>query len=66
MTPRGDEAGPRPQDEELRSLRVALAESERARVEAELTVQRMQGSLSWRLTAPLRTGMARLRALRGR
>jgi hypothetical protein len=53
-------------DQELRALRVALAESERARVEAELTVQRMQGSLSWRLTAPLRSGLGRLRARRQR
>ena len=53
-------------EDELRSLRVALAESERARVEAELTVQRMAGSLSWRLTAPLRAAMSRARDARRR
>jgi hypothetical protein len=58
--------GDRDPAEEVRALRVELAESERARVEAELTVQRMQGSLSWRLTAPLRAGMERVRARRTR
>ena len=53
-------------DEETRALRVALAESERARVAAETTVQRMEGSLSWRITSPLRTAAARARRVRGR
>jgi hypothetical protein len=59
-------AADREPSEDPRELRVRLAESERARVEAELTVQRMQGSLSWRLTAPLRAGMERVRARRQR
>jgi len=60
------DAGEPDRADEVRALRVELAESERARVEAELTVQRMQGSLSWRLTAPLRAGMERVRARRRR
>ncbi len=55
---------PQPSPDDLRALQVRLAESERARVEAELIVQRLQGSLSWRLTAPLRAGMAAVRARR--
>ena len=57
---------PRTPDDETRALRVALAESERARVAAETTVQRMEGSLSWRITAPLRTAATRARRVRGR
>ncbi len=53
-----------PEDEVI-ALRVALAECERARIEAELTVQRMADSLSWRITAPLRELMRALRARRG-
>lgn len=62
----GVEEGDRSEAAKVRALRVELAESERARVEAELTVQRMQGSLSWRVTAPLRAGAERLRARRRR
>ncbi len=56
---------PRTPDDETRALRVALAESERARVAAETTVQRMEGSISWRITAPLRRAAARARRARG-
>lgn len=57
---------PQTPEQEARALRVALAESERARVAAETAVQRMEGSLSWRITAPLRQAAARARRMRGR
>lgn len=57
---------PRTPDDEARALRVALAESERARIAAETAVQRMEGSISWRVTSPLRRAAGRARRLRGR